>query len=132
MLLRKPAYPLARPAKDSRRPQRTLPAGTLVCEGHFLEYTHKRTRGQWRRTGALPDAPNEYYASKEVAVLAVDVPGSRCLGHFYRELIQIEDVPERQIALMKRPDQPAPLHAKKYSVSAECDAIMQVKIGIYN
>ena len=65
-------------------------------------------------------------------MLAVDVPGSRCLGHFYSELIQIEDVPERQMARMTRPDQPDPLHAKKYRVSAECDAIMQVKIGIYS
>ena len=103
-----------------------------MCEGHFLEYTHRQVGRQWRRTGALPDAPNEYYASKEVAVLAVDVPGSRCLGHFYSELIQIEDVPERQMARMTRPDQPDPLHAKKYRVSAECDAIMQVKIGIYS
>ena len=84
MLLTRAAFPLSRPTRDSRRPGRELPAGTLVCEGHFLEYMHRLPRGkdradekQWERVGELPDAANAYYVENKVALLAVDVPGCK-------------------------------------------------------
>ena len=135
MVLSKPAFPLSRPARDSRREGRLLPAGTLVCEGNFLEYTHvkKRGRSEWERGGKLPDAANEYYAAAPTALLAVDVPGSRCLGHFYMDAgIEVSDVASRLMAKMRKPDQPEPLEDKVYKVSAACDAVMQTKIGIYS
>ena len=135
MVLSKPAFPLSRPARDSRREGRLLPAGTLVCEGNFLEYTHVKERGrsEWERGGKLPDAANEYYAAAPTALLAVDVPGSRCLGHFYMDAgIEVSDVASRLMAKMRKPDQPEPLEDKVYKVSAACDAVMQTKIGIYS
>jgi hypothetical protein len=135
MLLARPAFPLARATKDSRRPQRTLPAGTLVCEGHFLEYMYNKPRGasEWQREGALPQSANAYYVSKEVAILAVDIPGSKCLGHFWRgNGMEVEEVSARAMERLRRPDQPEASHAKRYSVPAACDALMQLKLGIYS
>ena len=81
--------------------------------------------------GVLPASSAEYYASKEVAMLACDVDGCKCIGHFWREGMEIEDVSERQISKLHRPDQPTPLHAKKYLVPAACDAFMLSRLEIY-
>ena len=45
--------------------------------------------------------------------------------------MQVEDVSERNMAKLRQPDQPEPLHAKRYLVPAACDALMQLKLGIY-
>ena len=140
MLLMRAAFPLSRPTPDSRRPGRVLPAGTLVCEGHFLEYMHRLPNGkngededQWERLGELPGTANAYYVEKQVALLAVDVPGCKCIGHTYADDdgIEVKDIGMRMMNQLRKPSQKEALNSKKYSVPASTDAIMQIQMQIY-
>ena len=70
---------------------------------------------------------------KQVALLAVDVPGCKCIGHTYADDdgIEVKDIGMRTMDKSRKPSQKEALNSKKYSVPASTDAIMQIQMKIY-